>query len=299
MSWLSRYLKQKRLEHAPVVPLGDTTPLVHPVFPLAICWRPKSACTTVLKWFLFHSGLLEEATAYSHWPHCYREQILFESPGYTALCQKSLFGGDKFVVKFIRDPARRAVSNFLQVIRRTDESSALFLDIRDWKESVKLGDQDGLTFQQFMRYVVDRMQSDHPLDAHLRPQRCPIQDPCVDAFLPIENLADELRNLERQYGLPSAPVAELSESAHHNPPTMGNRWQNNASDVVVTPSLLESLGIPSANVFLDEESLRLIARAYAKDYAAYHTFYSPRLPGPGHVAWPGDAGRHRSIGRCA
>jgi hypothetical protein len=164
---------------------------------------------------------------------------------------------------------------------------------------VKLGDQDGLTFQQFMRYVVDRMQSDHPLDAHLRPQRCPIQDPCVDAFLPIENLADELRNLERQYGLPSAPVAELSESAHHNPPTMGNRWQNNASDVVVTPSLLESLGIPSANVFLDEESLRLIARAYAKDYAAYHTFYSPRLPGPGHVAWPGDAGRHRSIGRCA
>jgi len=266
MSWLSRYVKRKI---APVAPLGDPAPLVHPGFPLAICWRPKSACTTVLKWFLFHTGLLKEATAYSHWPHCYREQILFESPGYAELCHKSLFGGDKFVVKFVRDPARRAVSNFLQVIRRLDESSVLFPDICHWKESAGLGHQIGLTFHQFMRYVVDRIQSDHPLDAHFRPQRCPIQDPCVDAFLPIENLADQLRNLERQYGLPPSPVADLSKSAHHNPPTIGNRWRANASHVVVTPSLLESLGTPSADVFLDEESLRLIADAYAEDYAAY------------------------------
>lgn len=306
MSWVSRFLRQARFQrnacspafseaaHGPAsglvdAGLGDALPLVHPDFPIAMCWRPKSACTTVLKWFLFHTGLLDEALAYSGWPHDYREQKLFPSPGYTDLCRRSLFGNDKFVVKVIRDPARRAVSGFLHLIRQTsDRNIAPWPDISSWKQSVGLGDQIGLTFHQFMRYVVDRKQAGRPLDSHLVSQRCPVQDPRVDAFLPIENLTHELQTLERRFDLPPAPLADLSESVHHNLPTAGNRWMREAGHVVVTASMLKSLGTPSPDVFLDEETLRLIAVAYAEDYAAYGMFYESPLWIAGNVETRGE-----------
>jgi hypothetical protein len=259
--------------------IGECLPLMHPDFPVVICWRPKSACTTLLKWFLFHAGLQKEALACSEWPHDYREQILCASPGYSEACIDALFFKEKLIIKAIRDPARRAVSNFLQVIRNLSVGSiSSWPDIAAWKQSMKLGDQVGLSFHQFMRYILDRRGAGHALDFHLRVQWCPFQDSRVDEFLLVENLTDELRTLERRLGLPPSPLNDLVQSVHHNVPTPANRWELGATTTVLTPAILKQFGIPGAEVFLDEETMRLIAQAYSEDYAAYGMFYDPDRP---------------------
>jgi hypothetical protein len=274
MHWFSSFMRQQRLDTA-----GECLPLVHPDFPVVICWRPKSACTTLLKWFLFHTGLQEESLTYSKWPHDYREQILFASPGYSQLCIDALVAKDRLIVKAIRDPARRVVSNFLQVIRNLSVGNiSSWPDIAAWKQSMRLGDQVGLSFHQFMRYILDRRGAGHALDAHLCVQWCPIQDSRVDEFMPVENLTDELRTLERRLGLPPSPLNDLVQSVHHNVPTPANRWERGAIHAVLTPALLKQFGTPSADVFLDEETVGLIGQVYSEDYTAYGMFYDPAAP---------------------
>ena len=36
-------------------------PYQHSKVPLVVAWAQKGGCTSILKWFLFHAGLLEEA----------------------------------------------------------------------------------------------------------------------------------------------------------------------------------------------------------------------------------------------
>jgi hypothetical protein len=232
-----------------------------------------------LRWFLFHTGLQEESLSYSKWPHDYREQILFASPGYSQLCIDALFAKDRLIVKAIRDPARRVVSNFLQVIRNLSVGNiSSWPDIAAWKQSMRLGDQVGLSFHQFMRYILDRKGAGHALDAHLCVQWCPIQDSRVDEFMPVENLTDELRTLERRLGLPPSPLNDLVQSVHHNVPTPANRWERGAIHAVLTPALLKQFGTPSTDVFLDEETVGLIVQAYSEDYTAYGMFYGSDRP---------------------
>jgi hypothetical protein len=38
-------------------------PLHHAGFPVTVCWSAKAGCTTMLKWFLHHTGLLGAAEA--------------------------------------------------------------------------------------------------------------------------------------------------------------------------------------------------------------------------------------------
>jgi hypothetical protein len=88
-------------------------------FPWLSAGRQKSGCTTVLRWFLAHNGVLDEAIAHSRWVHDYREDTLFHATGYRRQCQ-AIFKRARSgvtVVKVIRDPATRAVSSFLHVLR--------------------------------------------------------------------------------------------------------------------------------------------------------------------------------------
>src|SRR4051812_20775721 len=50
-------------------------PLYADNFPLVLLWTNKSGCTTVLKWFLFQTGLMDEASAYHRWPHRHRSLV--------------------------------------------------------------------------------------------------------------------------------------------------------------------------------------------------------------------------------
>jgi len=251
-------------------------PLHQPGFPVVVCWSAKSGCTTVLKWFLAHNGLLDEALAYSPWIHEYRQQK-FQVAGYRRQCERLFRTGhaNRFIVKVIRDPATRAVSSFLHFLRAGDDNAqwpATSL-VKQWKAAAGIERQSGLTFRQFLTWVTEQQFKRVVLDPHFRPQFDAQQDSHVDAYICLEDLAAGLRAVEDFVGLSHVDVHALSESPHHNPMTAGHAWPTVAADFPADRSTFDQRGTPPAEAFLDPHTLRLIRIVYGEDYDAYGAYY--------------------------
>ena len=274
--------------------LGVAWPLVAPEFPIAICWSHKSANTTMLKWFLFHLGLLDRAQAeHPDRTHLFWHAHTSAHPEYGDQCVRALAGPiRKFSVKVIRDPADRAVSCFVHFIR---DPKVVFLETWDaflgWKWSQGLPQTPDATFTQFLRFVLDSRANGKPLDHHLQPQWHPAQDRFVMRYIPLETIGPNLRQLEQLFGLRESPLEALSHSPHHSPPATGRSWPANAADVPLNRKLLRQLGGPRPDALLNDTTRSLISAAFAEDYTAYERFYSDspsrlraRLGNPSHTA---------------
>ncbi|MFM7289668.1 MAG: sulfotransferase family 2 domain-containing protein [Planctomycetia bacterium] len=257
-------------------------PLQQPGFPVAVCWSAKSGCTTVLKWFLAQTGLLDEAFAYSRWVHDYREHKLFPSPDYLRQCDRIFRGerDDLTVIKVIRDPATRAVSSFLHFLRcsRGAASWPTAAEANRWKAATGLGSQPGLSFRQFLLFIADRQRHRPAVDVHVRPQYDATQDRRVDASIRLEDLAAGLASVEEQHGLPHVDVRRLSLSDHHNPASADHDWPTVAATFAADHATLDERGTPPARIFLDPETRALIQSVFAVDYAAYGDFYGAASP---------------------
>jgi hypothetical protein len=250
-----------------------TLPLVKEGFPVVCCWSAKAGCTTVLKWFLQHNDLLEEAKRYGHWLHDYRLHRLIEEPGYERRCRRALRSDSVHVIKVIRDPATRAVSAYLHYLRSASSQWPGSRTLSKWKDDHGLGAQPGVSLTQFLEYVLDLQRRRQPLEPHVRPQYDREWDPHVDTFIPLENLSVGLEETERLCGLPHVDVQSLSESRHHNRPTGHPHWPCNASRFAATAETLEQLGVPPAKLLLDEVTIPLVQAAYQLDYSAYRSVY--------------------------
>lgn len=253
-----------------------TLPLVRDGFPVVCCWSAKAGCTTVLKWFLKHNGLLEEAMRHGHWLHDYRLQQLVEEPGYERRCRRAVRDEGVRVIKVIRDPGQRAVSAYLHYLRAASSSWPGKRALLAWKTANGLGSQSGVSFAQFVEYVLDLQRRRQPLEPHVRPQYDCAWDPHVDAYVPLENLSAGLAETERHCGLPRVDVQSLSESRHHNRPTSHQQWPSDASRFAATAETLEQLGVPPAELLLDATTIPLLQAAYRVDYEAYGSHYQPR-----------------------
>lgn len=259
---------------------GQLLPLLAFRFPIAVCWSAKAGCTSILKWFLAHNGLLEEAAAHSRWVHDYREQRLCVGRDYRSSCER-LFSHatlDRYIVKVIRDPARRAVSGYLHFLRQGHhETWPAGATVNRWKLQAGLGRQRGISFRQFLRFLTSEQAQGRSLDPHFRPQFEPLQDVRVHAYIPLEHLAAGLRDLERRFCLPHVNVRSFSNSFHHNTPTSHCDWPEAAATVPADLETLETLGTPSADAFLDPITLESVHAVYRADFEAYSASY-PAYP---------------------
>ena len=273
MSRLTRFLSSVYTPHAD----GRLLPLQRPGFPVAVCWSAKSGCTTVLKWFLAHNGLLDEALAYNNWIHAYRQDKLFTAKGYVFQCAR-LFkhkNSNTLIIKVIRDPASRAVSSFLHFLRNEHERERWpdAAELTRWKSAVGLAGQQGLSFQQFLMYVAAQQVNRRLIDPHFRPQYDEQQDSRVDTHVRLEDLSAGLRAAEERCQLPHVDVGTLSTSPHHNPATADHGWPKCAAAFPADLNILQELGTPPVQAFLDPETRLLIRTAYWTDYEAYGHLY--------------------------
>lgn len=270
-AWIGTVARRRSLER-----LSFSAPLVQDGFPVACCWSPKAGCTTVLKWFLAHTGRLGEAQRYGPWLHDYRTERLFQQPGYGELCRRTLESDRVRVVKIVRDPAQRAVSAYLHYLRVAPQRWQGTVQLEEWKGRHGLDGQPGCSFVQFLHFARDLARGGHLVDPHLRPQYDPVWDRRVDALIPLENLAGGLEETERLCGLPHVDTRSLSESVHHNRPSAGHRWPDDASRLPATARTLDDLGVPPADLLLDDVTIPLVTEQYARDYRAYAGHYRPR-----------------------
>jgi hypothetical protein len=272
MSRLSLFLRH-RLN--PLKAAARHVPPLHQAgFPVTVCWSAKAGCTTMLKWFLHHTGLLGAAEAFHEWPHEYRQKVLMRPlDGYMARCTTALRRGDTQVIKVVRDPARRAVSSYLQLIRMGEEGLGK-LGVASWKKRVGLGRQAGLSFEQFLRFVIDTRSAGAPLEVHMQSQHQPSWDDFVERVITLENLAVGLADIEQVHGLPRTDLPRFSASPHHNPAHDGEPWPHGAARFPATCDSLRDLGTPPAQALLDEHTVRLVRLAYEADYAAFGHLYA-------------------------
>lgn len=177
--------------------------LIHPQYKFVLIFSPKSACSSVVIWFLHTLGLAQEARAYDEWPHNYRIQKLMRSPAQEAARQLPL--SELKILRVVRDPVDRAASSFRHALgtgyARDQILAKLGVDIH----------QQGLSFQRFIDFLeTEDLDKCNP---HHRRQKHPVENVRPADFLinaSRQDLFEGLNAFERIMGMPRTDFPSLA-----------------------------------------------------------------------------------------
>jgi hypothetical protein len=126
-------------------PTSDPRPLLFGPGKLGIIWSAKSACTTVLLWYLWHCDLLRAARFYHSWPHQFRNRVLYQSKTYRAWAADVESDG-WWWLRILRDPYKRAVSSYRHAVRNGYEDGKI-------ARMLRIDPAQGYSFEQFLDYL--------------------------------------------------------------------------------------------------------------------------------------------------
>lgn len=178
-------------------------PLIHPEHRFVVVFSAKSACSSVVIWFLHTLGLAAEARAHNEWPHLYRIDKLYQRPDY--LDARDRFGPDDVtVLRIVRDPVERAASSFRHALgtgyAREAIGRVLGVDT----------DIQGLSFERYIDFL--ETEDLDSCDPHHRRQKHPLEAvrrPDVVINTSRQNLFESLQAFERKLGMPSTDFAQM------------------------------------------------------------------------------------------
>lgn len=252
-------------------------PLYKKDFPIVVCWSAKSGCTTILKWFLYQNGLLDDAVKFNPWVQEYREKVFQFGEQYKIDCTNIFQKRDpeKFIIKIIRDPYKRAVSSFLHFLRYAEISKNWLLvkKLEEWKLESGISHQVGLSFFQFMLFILNQKANNNILDPHIEDQYKKNQDPRVNQYIPIEELANRISIIENEFKLSNTNIFDLSLSVHNNLRGKKHSWPEDAAFYPATHDSCTELGNPPNEIFLSRDLKILIKSVYINDIANYSEYY--------------------------
>ena len=266
--------------------LSWRTPLYSPDVPFAMCWSQKAGCTGVLKWFLFHAGLLQDAMSYEAGKsgrvavlHRYENEVLKKAPGYRdALADALAKGLPAFC--FLRCPFERAFSSYLHLHNPLDalypnrQSPTIQLRraLLRWRYGREVPLDRVVSFAEYLAWL--QLQDMHQMEPHHRPQYHPLYDHITVSFYRLEGQRVTSEALENRFGLESTQdmAADLFDSGHHHPK---QRLSAKATLAFLHTGLpmqrAEDAVLPKVTrALLEPTDLgQTIAALYAQDIAAY------------------------------
>lgn len=228
-------------------------PLYHSSYPIVLFWNPKCGCTSLMKWFFFQIGQLEQASGYSTWIHAYREEVFEKQRHYKTIVKNELRHGNKTTYKLVRNPYKRAVSSYFAV-----------LAVPSLLEQIAPGKPEGISFKQFLYRIRAIGVKRNKINPHISQQYSDGEELIIDHYLKLENFTEELRSLEKMFGLKTAPLNRLSSSNHHNSQRMNLEVTNSYANINMKPFLLKD--IPSYENFYDDETISIVKNLYADDF---------------------------------
>lgn len=240
-------------------------PHYHEDFPIILFWSQKSGCTSLLKWFYDQIGILEEVLHYNPWVHYYDSQVFKRRPGYKDDIINNILLEKKDIYKLVRDPYRRAVSQFL--ILATAKGSSHWEN--EWKKVRKFFynnpmSERGITFKQFLQYIRDAKNYDN----HFAPQYVPGEEEFVRKYIYLENFNKQMKKIEKKYHLKKSNLLELTTSSHHFSSNMV--LEGDFANIEISEyTFSNERKFPKYTSFYDEEAIQLVNTVFAKDFEIY------------------------------
>ena len=151
--------------------------------------------------------------------HEYQFKVHCRAPGYLRNCTR-LVGKGLPLIKFVRDPAARAFSGFLDTRRHAALHKQRFWGAKVNRQIVAqlspAGEDPGLpySFADFVEWLA--VTSPEQQNNHVRAQYVEFESRQRIQVVPIEGLSRELARIEEQFGLASlAAKPGLLDSGHH------------------------------------------------------------------------------------
>jgi hypothetical protein len=235
--------------------VGEALPLFHKDFPILLFWNPKCGCTSLIKWFYFQIGILEEAIKYSEWIHTYRAAVFEVKPDYKLNITNELINGTKPVYKVIRNPYKRAVSSYLGSITVPQILNHIAPNLTN-----------EITFRQFLYRIKEIGVEREVINSHIAQQYIEGEELFIKDYIRLENFNSEIRNLEKKYGLITSPLDEITKSYHHVSHKMTQSTSQSFADVKMYSSVISGSNLPAFEKFYDTETIQLVQEIYEKDF---------------------------------
>ncbi len=234
---------------------------------IGIVWSAKSACTTVLLWYLWHRDLLHAARAHHNWPHRFRNERLYSDEAYRTWAGQADGNGWTWL-RVIRDPYRRAVSSYRHALRHGYEDGNMSRRLKRSRDA-------GYSFEEFLDHLLGiditicnlhHRQQFHPVERLVTPSRVVNADK-VD-------LVQSLVEIGAGLATPREPL----EALHAAVATIGG-WHNTRPSSVdrdvsaVALTQTDAAGEwPSYQCFLTKSTRAKVAKIYALDLSRYAAF---------------------------
>jgi len=248
-------------------PRREPRPLLLSPAKIGVIWSAKSACTTVLLWYLWHRNLLQVAQAYDSWPHQFRNRMLYADEAYRTLANQMDVGSWTWL-RVIRDPYNRAVSSYRHALVNGYESQKM-------SRRLKRPPEAGYSFEEFLDYLLriditicnlHHKQQFHPLEELVTPRRV-INVDKVDLMQSLAEIDAGLETPQEPVEALRAAVAKIN-GWHKARPSSVDR---DVSAIVFTQS--DAGGEwPAYSCFLTESTRAKIAKIYAVDISRYAAF---------------------------
>lgn len=261
------------------------TPYQHEQLPFVVLWSQKSGCTSILKWFLWHAGLLADAQTYAERKegitvHNYEREVFVRTPGYLDDLVARIEAGVP-IISFVRCPYARAFSSYMHLHNRfyirferdgiADPGLALRYTILEALYGYRPPVEYPISFIDYLAWLESSALAD--LEPHHAPQVTALFDlPGVTHFR-LEDQDIVMPRLEAHYQLADSSVVRAGfQSGHHLSKSSDN---SRAFDVFcargVSLSRSPNYVLPDVGRALMEgtECGERIARIFREDIALY------------------------------
>jgi Sulfotransferase family len=245
---------QKKKEAAIPGMIAIPLPLFHKDFPIIFFWNPKCGCTSLIKWFYYQLGILEEANKYSQWIHTYRENVYELQPNHILSLRNELLNLKKDTYKVIRNPYKRAVSSYIAALVMPE----VMLQIAPYVKQ-------GLSFRQFLYRLKEIGVKREVINSHVAQQYVDGEELFIQNYIELENLNIELKNIEKKYNLMRSPLSEITQSHHHVAHKMNQNVKESVADINFF-SDINSNKLPRYQNFYDAETKKLVFEIYEQDF---------------------------------
>jgi Sulfotransferase family len=245
---------QKKKEETITGLIAIPLPLFNKEFPIIFFWNPKCGCTTLVKWFYFQIGILEQANQYSEWIHTFREKVYEQQPNLKLNLKNELLNLKKDTYKVIRNPYKRAVSSYIAALAMPEVMIQIAPDVKE-----------GFSFRQFLYRLVEIGVKREVINSHVAQQYVDGEELFVQNYINLENLNSELRKIERKYKLLQSPLDVLTQSQHHVAQKMNTTVKESVTDVNLY-SFIRNSTLPPYQNFYDAETKRIVFELYEQDF---------------------------------